>query len=304
MLSPFIKSLVAVPILGWFCLGSNNSEALALRYGTGDFVVNAELASAFSGRMTIPVQTWTLAQQPSSFGFLPLDVGFRLDFFDSAFTRQFADMAANFAGQNFPVIDISPERVAEDFRFVPVPADYQVYGTNLDLSLTKPLIERDRFTIRGGVNTGLSLPFMKTRDMRSDVNLLLEVLDSFSTELKTFKLGPTVAIDFSSADWVRLKSSIAAGLHTGSLDNTALASSLTVNGQYWSIDLSAEFDLSRITAAGGWMNGWYVGLGYQRSRWNFDSAAVKISQQQFTTPALLDFDFSHESFYGVLGYRF
>lgn len=283
---------------------SASSQALGLRYGSGDFKVNADLAGVLSSRMSIPVQTWSIIQEPVSPAFLPLDFSFRLDLFDSQYTRQFADMASQVAGQNFPIIDLSPEQLIDQYTPVPVPADYRVYGSNLDIALSRKVIKADHFALSLGINTGLSLPFMKTRNLQSDANLLFQTLDTFSTELTTYKLGPMLGLAYQPAAGIQLTGTLASGLQTGKLDNTAFNSSFTMDGHYWTMDFSLNVALKRLLGKPGGDKGWQAGLGYQRSRWYFDSASVEFNNLGFTTPPVLDFDFSHESLYLSLSYSF
>ncbi|MGV6817635.1 MAG: hypothetical protein ACWA44_10270 [Thiotrichales bacterium] len=292
--------LIAVVLMVW----SASSQALGLRYGGGDFKVNADLAGVLSSRMSMPVQTWSIIQEPVSPAFLPLDFSFRLDLFDSQYTRQFADMASQAAGQNFPIIGLSPEQLIDQYTPVPVPADYRVYGSNLDIALSRKVINEDNFALSLGINTGLSVPFMKTRNLQSDANLLFQTLDAFSTELTTYKLGPMLGLSYQPAAGVQLNGILASGLQTGKLDNTALTSSFTMDGHYWTMDLSLNVALKRLLGKPGGDKGWQAGLGYQRSRWYFDSASVEFNNLGFTTPPVLDFDFSHESLYLSLSYFF
>lgn len=280
------------------------AESVELRVGKGDFDINAEIAQVFKAHLVLDTKTISLSQSPVKIPDFPVYVSFRLDYFDSDAVNQLTDFAAQAVGTDIPLFGLSPEDVASEFTAVPVPADYRLHGINLDLSLGYRWLSKPQGSIDLALNTGLTFPFMKTKNLQNDANLLLDLLDTFSTEIRSYKIGPAVYGHWQPNRWLSLNLGLVVGYQTGQLENTLLDSGVNIEGRYFSGDLSVRLALEKILSHQIWAQGFYLSAGYQRSEWRYDKTTIDLAGVNFTAPAVLDMDFSHQSLFVGLGYQF
>lgn len=280
------------------------AESVELRVGKGDFEINADIAQVFKGNITLDTATISVFQSPVEVSHFPVNFSFRLDYFDSRTVNQVTDFVAQAAGTDFPLTGISPEDVVNDFTTVPVPADYRVQGVNLDVNAGYRIFDHAQGYLDLAINTGLSFPFMKTRNLQSDANLLLDLLETFSTKIRSYKIGPAVYASWQPDAWLSLNLGLIYGYQTGQLENTVLGSGIDIEGRYFSSDFSARISLGKLFTQSIWMQRLYFSMGYQRSEWRYDQTNIDLAGINFTIPAVLNMDFSHESLFMGLGYSF
>ena len=291
-------------LISFFLIITTSSHALDLRYGRGDFKINAGIAPLLSGNMKFNIDTWTLSQPHSNIGKSPVFYSVRFDYFESGFVNQITDFASLPLTTPFPATGQSIDDLIDQYTPVPVPADYRIHGTNLDISLGYDFIKNNQGFLGLGINTGLSLPFMKTRNLQSDANLVLDLLDTFETEIRTWKIGPVLHAGFKPTDGLSLRGLAAWNYQTGKLDNNFLGSGIQIDGDYLTLDLNAQLHLAEILQNTGWLNRWYVTGGYAYSKWDYDDTTVNILSNNISIPRVLDMDYSHTNFYLGLGYQF
>ncbi len=281
---------------------SVSAQALELRLGRGDFAVGASLQGLMSADFSLDVTTLSLAQSPLRIPNTPLALAMRLDYFDSEYMNQVTDFASQGVQTDIPFLGQSIDDVAA--QFVPVPADYRIHGVNLDASLSYRAVDKSSGYFDVGINTGLTFPFMKTRNMRSDANLFFNLLERFSTELRSYKIGPALAGEWRPAAALAINYSLVMGYQTAQLDNTALGSGVGIDGRYRSWSLAARWLPSRVFSEASWLNQSFIVLGYQASRWDYDKTMVELIGVNYQVPTLLDMDFAHDSLYVGVGFNF
>ncbi len=91
---------------------------------------------------------------------------------------------------------------------------------------------------------------------------------------------------------------------TGKLDNNILGSGIKIDGDYFTLDLSAQLHLAKLLQNTNWLNRWYVTGGYAYSKWDYDDTTVNILSNNISIPRVLDMDFTHTNLYFGLGYQF
>jgi hypothetical protein len=205
---------------------------------------------------------------------------------------------------DIPVVGSSIDDLAGDSTTVPVPADYRVHGLDLNIGIGYALLDDSRAHLWIGINSGLSLPFMRTRNMGTDANLVLDVLRATSTEIRTLKLGPTMAASWQPSPMLTLRASWTGDHQWGRLDNTLLDSGIDIDGGYSQCDLSIELHSKHWPRALRWLQNGHVALGYHHSRWKFDTATFNLRQASVNTPATLDMAFTQETLYAGIGIDF
>ncbi len=285
-------------------MAASSLHALDLRYGRGDFSTDVAIIPLFHGDLDLDIDTWTLSQPHTGIGDTAFFYSARFDYFESSFINQLTDFASLPLMTPFPVTGQSIDDLIDQYTSIPVPADYRIHGTNLDVSLGYDLIRKKQGFLGLGINTGFTFPFMKTRNLQSDANLVLDLLDTFETEIRTWKIGPVVHAGYVPKEGLTLQGMAAWNYQTGRLDNDLLGSGIQIDGDYFTLDLSGRLHLTHLLRESGWMNHWYVTGGYTYSKWNFDGATVHVRSNNISIPRVLDMDFSHSNLYLGLGYQF
>ena len=277
------------------------AAAFDIALGQGNFSTHAALQGLMEADVDLDVTTISLSQSATPIGELPLVWSVQLELFQSAYINQVTDFASQPVSTDIPFFDAGIDDLAAKNTPLPVPADYRVYGMDLNIRLAWPLLQHDKGHIHLGVNTGLTLPFMQTRNMRQDANVFLDLLETSSTEIRSYKLGPMISASWALTPAVQLQGRWTSSYQRGTLDNDLLGSSIDITGSY------SQFDVNiRIQPAGWpqylrWLERGYILAGYQTTRWDYDKASFSFQQASLSIPTELDMEFSKSMPYLGLG---
>ena len=295
-----MKRLSILPLL----LASLPSAALDLTVGSGHFDTRASIDGMMSASIDLDITTLSLRQPATPIAGLPLHWSMRLELFQSAYANRVADFVSQPVRTDIPRLGGSIDDLANDFTAVPVPADYHVYGLDLNIGIGHGLLDTDRGSVRIGLNSGVTLPFLRTRNLATDANLLLDVLDTTTTEIQTLKLGPAMTASWQASPVLTLRGSWTYDRQWGRLDNELLASGIGIDGSYWQWDIGVELHSHDWPSGLRWLQNGHVVAGYRRSRWDFDSTTVRLPRASAVVPAMLDMAFTQETLYAGVGIEF
>ncbi len=280
------------------------SAAVEVSLGQGTFKVDAGLKGLMKVDVDLAVTTLSIRQASVPIKNSPVSFAARLDLFQSDTVNKVTDFASKPVTAGIPFFGGSVDDIVADFTPIPVPANYRVYGMDLDLGFSYAVLEHQKGYLRIGLNTGLTLPFMQTRDMLRDANVFLDILEMSDTEISTYKLGPAfyAAWDVSSA--VRLNAEWILNKQWGRLNNDRFFSGVDIEGTYSSLDLNLRFQPKKWPSYLAWLKHGYLVGGYRLASWDYDKAVFSFPQATLTVPAELDMSFSKSSVYLGLGLAF
>jgi hypothetical protein len=299
-----MRTIAARFVLSIFLWLPLNNHALELRYGKGDFKVNGNIDPLFSASMNFDIETWTLAEPHLNILKSPVYISMRFDYFSSDFVNQVTDFASLPLTTPLPVVGQSVDDLIDQYTDFPVPADYRIHGTNLDIALGYDVWRNEQGYLGLAINTGFSMPYMETRHLTSDANLVMDLMDTFETRMRTWKFGPKVQLGFQPRDWLELRADFTWNYQTGKLETDILGSNLTVDGQYRSLDIQGVLFPTKWWPRIDWLKQLNISAGYHYSKWDHDQTRVNLPVGGFTIPRMLDMDFSHVNLYFGVGYRF
>lgn len=297
----FTKRLIGYA--GLLLLSSSPSHAVELRYGSGEFQMQTAAKPFVQMDTTLDVDTWTLAETHKNFGNSRLYYQLRADYFDSDTVNKLTDLASTPLTTNIPIIGNSLSGLLATNTTLPVPADYRIHGVNLDVGVGYDVLRNERGHLGVGVNTGVSTPFMKVRNALPVANLAIKALDTFDTEIKTYKAGIGVQGSYQVAPWLAVSANAAVNKQTAELENAWVNSGFDMDGTYQTLEIAAKLKPAVLLQQPRLKNA-FVSIGHTRSEWEYDNAAVSTPVATFNAPSFFDANASHENTWLGIGYDF
>lgn len=283
--------------------GATSANALELRYGHGDFEMGAAAKPFVNMDVTLDVDTWTLAEPHQNINNSPLYYQFRADYFDSDTVNKATDLASLPLTSTLPVIGSSVTDLIADNTTLPVPADYRIHGLNVDAGVGYDVLKNDKGHLGVGVNTGVSTPFMKVRNMLPAANLAVEMLDTFDTEVTTYKAGVSVQGSYQLTPWLEVSGNASLNHQTGEMDNGLVGSGVDMDGSYRNVEVAAKIRPAPLLRQPALKHA-FVTLGHSQGNWEYDTADVSTPVGTMQIPGMFDADFEHSSTYVGIGYDF
>lgn len=280
------------------------AAAVEVTLGRGNFTANASLKGLMEANIDLDVTSLSLAQPATQVSDSPVLWSGRLELFQSGFVNQVTDFARQPVSTDIPFLGASADDLATNLTPLPVPADYRVYGVDLDARLDWELISTAKGHLRLGINTGLTFPFMETRNMGQDANAFLDLLETTSTRIRSYKLGPAIGASWAISPSIRLQGDWIINLQRGTLENDLLGSGIDIEGRYTRLDANITIQPTQWPRYLQWLKKGYWLLGYRSTRWDYDKARFSFRQSSLTVPTILDMDFSKSMIYLGLGTSF
>lgn len=270
---------------------ATSAPAIELRVGKGNFNNQFSLDNALTTDFDLSITNYSLASQHESLYDSRYFLIYDLTVFDSDYVNKVTDFAGSVTNTTLNTFDTNIE------------TEYRFYGVDFNMGLGYDLIKSDRGFFGVGVSGGISAPIIASRNPGtqdlSNLDLLLEVLDTTKTKIRTYKIGPVVAAGYRHESGFKLTASYAYNYQTGQIENDYLLSDADVDGYYTMFDISISYEPSKNIPKGV-----YFVIGYNRKSWNYDSASVNVAGLQTAIPSVLDSEFNVSNTYLGVGYRF
>ncbi len=282
------------------------ASAMELRIGSATF--NWQMGMGFmQSDFDLDAHVWSLGEQHNSFGDSRLYYFYNADLYQSDYVDRLTTLITTPLTYDFPVFGSFNDAVA-DHTSLPVPADYKIRGFDLNLGIGYDLLKNDRSYLGIGINTGLSIPVLKMKNLRKSASVTYDLLDHTDTTIKTYKLGPILHAGYRPVSSLLLYASFGAGLQTGTIENGWIKSSLSVDGSYSTLDLGLRYTPWQSTRDLGWIRldpKLFLTAGYTRKSWRMDDAKIKaFNIAQFDSGGLFTDSFDANYWYLGIGYDF
>ncbi len=282
------------------------ASAMELRIGSATF--GWQMGMGFmQSDFDLDAQVWSLGEQHNSFGESRLYYFYGVDLYRSDYVDRLTTLITTPLTYDFPLFGSFNDALA-DHTSLPVPADYKIRGFDLNLGIGYDLLKNDRSYLGIGINTGLSLPVLKMKNLRKSASVTYDLLDHTDTTIKTYKLGPILHAGYRPASSLLLYTSFGAGLQTGTIENGWIASSLSIDGSYSTLDLGLRYTPWQSTRDLGWIRldpKLFLTAGFTRKSWRMDDAKIKaFNIAQFDSGGLFTDRFDANYWYLGIGYDF
>ena len=279
-------------------------SALELTLGRGVFDLNAELKGMMKTQVDLDITSLSIAQPKTQLFHSAYSWSASVDIFQSATINKVTDFIRQPANSSLPFIDSSADEFVSDVDYIPVPTDYRVYGVDMNVALSRLILEHERGTFNLGVVTGVSMPFMETKNTQRNADVFLDLLETTSTEIITYKLGLSLEGDWQWTEEITTRAAYTLAKQYGCLDNELLGSGIDIEGQYSLFDLSIRWQKEQWPAWIRVLKHGYLTAGYQYVDWDYQQASFSFQQAQITVPTKLDMNFLKSTLYMGVGLRF
>ncbi len=281
-------------------------HALELRIGTATF--NWQMGMTFMQcDFDLDATVYSLSEQHNNFSDTKFYYFYNADLYQSDTMDRLTTFITQPLTYDFPVFGSFNDAVA-DYTSIPVPADYKIRGFDINLGVGYDLIHTKQAVVGLGINTGLSLPVMKMRNLRKSAEITYNLLDSTDTTIKTYKLGPILHAMYHMDDRLLAYGSFSAGYQTGTIENDWVRSSLDVDGTYRALDLGVRYTPWKSSRDFGWIKvdaKLFFTAGYSHKKWEMDEVKVDaFTIAEFRSGGLLKNSFDTGYWYAGVGYDF
>jgi hypothetical protein len=185
-----------------------------------------------------------------------------------------------------------------------VPVDFKMRGFDLLLGAGYDLFTApDGSYIGLGAATGISMPYIETKQPKNDAQNTLKLLKETKTKIMSYKLMPTLQGALRITPWLSAGAMAAYGVQYGSLENDYLKSSADFDGTVFQSDLYLQ--LTPLP-----QNHWYSNVsltaGYRYNDWQVNSMNISMADGLVTHDFAreMEMQFHSNYWYAGTGWRF
>ncbi len=282
------------------------AQAMELRIGSATFNWKTDMGFARTD-FDIDARVYSLSEQHNNFGDSRFYYFYNADLYQSDTADRVTDLITTPLTYDFPVVGSFNDAVAH-YTSIPVPADYRIRGFDIDLGIGYDLFKDKKGVLGVGINTGLSIPVMKMKNLRKSAEVTYNLLGDTETTVKTWKLGPILHAAYRIFPKLLMYGSFTAGYQTGSIENDWIKSSLTVDGSYTALDLGMRFTPWQRHKDLGWIRldpKLFVTAGYSQKNWTMERVSVDaFNVTEFSSGGFFKNSFSNGYWYIGVGYDF
>ena len=273
-------------------------EAVDFRIGNGTFEWEMGIEKFMKCDFDMDINTISITENHANFGSNKLYYFYNADIYSSDFLDKITTLMATPITHDFPFFG-SVEDAIEKYTPIPTPSNYKIRGFDLNLGLGYDFYREKNNFLGIGINTGLSLPVMKMKDLKQSVEFTRKILKATKTTIKTYKLGPSLTGRFEVMPNLLAYGTFSFGLQKGSIENDWIRSSMDIDGGYSVLDFGVNYSpLPKYPRL-------HITLGYSKKSWSVDKVkADMFNIFQMESFSMLDSDFSSSSAYLGVGYRF
>ncbi len=284
-----------------------------IRYGKGTFDMSMGVNKLFTMDMSLDIDVLTLSEHHANIDIkgLPFYYYYNVDIYTSDFVNKMTEWASYPVRMDIPFFGASIEDFVKEYTMIPVPADYKIRGFDMDIGFGYDVVKdpsNEENYIGVAVNTGVSMPAMKTENMVEDARLTYDLLKNTKTKIKTYKIGAAIHGNYEIAPKVSVYGFASYGHQTGTIENEYMLSDMDVDGTYTVVDFGIRYTPFSTKKDFGWISlspKLYLTLGHTYKKWDVDDVRVnlfKFFSANMFGPFTTEFE-SQYTYIGV-GYSF
>jgi hypothetical protein len=284
---------------------SSFSIASEFQYGNGTFSMEGGFLG-LTDSISTDISSYSLVQRHSNIG--DFFYGYDLIWYDSDVMKQ----GQHTYNSMFP--NSSPLSIPN--------MEHRFKGLDANLRVGYDVINKNEDNFLGvGILVGLSIPTIEEYSLKNNSDQKLrkssdpvnsnELMVESKTEIKTYKIGPTISFQKSFNKKVSIYGIGSYAYQTGEIKNSYADAKYTVNGTFQEYNLGLYFTPFTETYKWGWLTlspRIYATLGYKYANWDVDEMAINLSGNEMSSEFLDVFatDFSMDTSIGYfgLGYSF
>ncbi len=250
-----------------------------LRLGESSFDWRMDIAGFMHGGVEMDVDVVSLDNSHDNFGDTKWYYGYGIDLYGSDFVDRMTTLATYPLTYEFPQFGSLNDAI-DRYTMVPIPSEYKIRGLDLDFTLGYDFFRSGGWLIAGGVDTGISMPVMKMKNLKKTAQMTYKLLEATDTKVVTYKFAPAFFVRYAFDDRWRLSGRVVFGIQKGTLENDWFRSSIDIDGRYRILDLNLRYRPLHTRKDLGWITLspalWFT-VGYTRKRWEMDEVKVDMS---------------------------
>lgn len=291
---------------------STLSPASEFQYGNGTFSMEGGFLGLTESIET-DISSYSLVERHSNIG--KFFYGYDLTWYDSDVMKQEQHIYDNISSS---VNSMFPDNSTLNTSAL----DHKFKGLDANIRVGYDVIHQDRDNFLGvGLLVGLSIPTIddsssqKSTDSSSqkssDPVNSNELMVESKTEIKTYKIGPTISFQKSFNKKVSIYGTGSYAYQTGDIDNDYTNTKYSVDGSFQEYNLGLYFTPFTETFEWGWLTlspRIYATIGYKYSKWDVDEMAINLSGQEINSelldPLATEFNMDTSVGYFGVGYSF
>jgi hypothetical protein len=282
------------------------SQAMEFRVSSGTF--NWEMSMPFmSCNFDLDTNIYSITEQHNNFSDSKIYYFYNADIYQSDYMDKITTFITRPLTHDFPVFGSFNDAVAK-YTSIPVPADYKIRGFDLNLGIGYDVLKNNKGIIGIGINTGISIPVMKMKNMKQSAEVTYRMLEKTETSITTYKLGPIIHLNYEMAPKLLIYGSFSTGIQTGTIENDWIKSSFDVDGSYTTLDLGLRFTPWSSTKDLGWIRldpKLFFTIGYSYKKWDMDEAKINtFNIAEFSSGGMVKSSFDTNYLYVGAGYDF
>lgn len=266
-------------ILSLLCI--SQLHGIEMRVGKSDFLWDVKFSTLFHDSKEMDVQVYSIYEDHKNLTLFKDDkyyYFYNLDFFNSSYTYQESSMHMG------------------AFE-MPFDGQYKIRGFDLNLGMGYDFYKADQNHIGIGVNLGVSMPWMKVKDLSQEIEFIDTILTSEDTKMTTYKFGPAVHMKYQLAKEMFFYGYMSYGLENGSMENDGFHMSTDIRGTYQVYDFGVKKENL-------FHKNIYMALGYTYKRWDDDDIYTEMKNPEMPMAGQMDTAMRSKSIYIGLGYQF
>jgi hypothetical protein len=281
-------------------------QAMEFRMGSATFNWQMDMTFMHSD-FDLDANVYSISEQHNNFSDTKFYYFYNADIYQSDTVDRITTFITTPLTYEYPIVG-SFNDALDEYTSVPVPADYKIRGFDINLGIGYDLFKNSQTIIGVGINTGLSLPVMKMRNLEQSIKVTYDLLEKTDTTIKTYKLGPIIHVMHNFTNQVLFYGSYTAGYQTGSIENGWIKSSLDVDGNYQALDLGVRYTPWQSKHDFGWISvdpKLFFTAGYSYKKWEIDEVEITaFNIASFSSGGVLENRFDASYWYIGIGYDF
>jgi len=293
-------------ILATILLSTSLIQALEFRVSKATF--DWQMGMSFMDTdFDMDINVYSFNEQHNNFSDSKYYYFYNIDIYQSDFSDQLTTLITTPITHQNPFVGSVNDAISNHTP-IPVPADYEVRGFELNLGVGYDLVNDDKGLLGIGINTGLSMPVMKMKNLQKSIEVTYDLLDATDTSTVTYKFGPIVHGRYNFTPALSVYGSFTMGLQTGNMENDWVISSLDIDGKYSDLDFGLRYTPWSSSKDFGGIQldpKLYFTLGYRYKKWTMDDAVIDtFNISTFSSGGIFSNEFSTKYVYFGIGYDF
>jgi hypothetical protein len=273
----------------------SNLSALELTYAKGDFKYKFGLDGVMDASVNMDVNILSVRENHYLVS-KNLYIFGSFDIYNSDTLDDYASYI-NY-GADFSPFGVSATDVASNMG-APVPVSFEMRGIDMIIGIGYDVYKDDKSSVGIGFASGISMPYIQTKNLIQDAELFMAILDKTKTEIMSYKLMPSIQGRYQIIPLVAIEASLSYGYQFGSIKNDYISGDASFSGSVIQSDIAFKFTpLSNSKIC--------FDIGYRYNNWDVESMDITVLDPSFSYDFSQNFDIGFESkfFYFGAGYSF